>query len=166
MLRAVVLAGAAAVVAACGSTSHVNGSAAKASHALELARCMRAHGVPNFPDPGPGGGLELTPGSGINPQSPSFQSAQRACRRYLPTFAHPGTMSAAERQRAVSFARCMRSHGEPDFPDPTLGAATPATTGRVLALRGMFFAIGPGIDPKSPAFRHAAGDCGVTGPLG
>jgi hypothetical protein len=53
---------------------------------LKFAQCMRSHGVPNFPDPqiqsGPGGGIGVRiggPGSGINPQSPAFQSAQRAC---------------------------------------------------------------------------------------
>jgi len=51
-------------------------------HALELATCMRAHGVPNFPDPGSGG-----PGPGTaNKQSlisesssPAFQHAVHVC---------------------------------------------------------------------------------------
>jgi hypothetical protein len=53
---------------------------------LKFAECMRSHGVPNFPDPqiqsGPGGGIGVRiggPGSGINPRSPAFQSAQKAC---------------------------------------------------------------------------------------
>jgi len=52
--------------------------------ALAMARCMRSHGVPSFPDPqfqtGPGGGFGIRLGGpGINPQSPAFQTAQRAC---------------------------------------------------------------------------------------
>jgi hypothetical protein len=125
---------------------------------------MRAHGVPSFPDPSSGGGVEITPGSGLNPRSPAFRHAQEDCRRYLPKFPTPGTMSASQRRRAVVFAECMRAHGEPDFPDPTIGTATPLTTGRVLALRGMFFAISAGIDPKSPAFKQAAVRCGVNVP--
>lgn len=125
---------------------------------------MRAHGVPNFPDPGAGGGLQITPSSGVNPKSPAFQTAQQECKRYLPNFTAPGTMSASQRRHAVAFAECMRAHGQPDFPDPTIGTATPATTGRVLAVRGMFFAVGVGINPKSPAFRQAAARCGLNVP--
>ena len=54
--------------------------------ALAMSRCMRSHGVPNFPDPkfqsGPNGGLGIgmdLNGSGINPSSPAFQAAQKAC---------------------------------------------------------------------------------------
>jgi hypothetical protein len=51
--------------------------------ALAMSRCMRSHGVPNFPDPqfqsgGGGFGIRLT-GGGVNPQSPAFQAAQKAC---------------------------------------------------------------------------------------
>jgi hypothetical protein len=54
--------------------------------ALKFARCMRSHGV-NVPDPQVGGGggfLRLGPASGVNPQSPAFQTAQKACRNLLP----------------------------------------------------------------------------------
>jgi hypothetical protein len=42
---------------------------------------MRAHGVPNFPDPpGSGGGYGLIFGSsGIDPAAPLFRVAQRSC---------------------------------------------------------------------------------------
>ncbi len=56
--------------------------------ALAMARSMRSHGVPNFPDPkigtGPGGagvGVQIGgPGSGIDPSSPAFQTAARICK--------------------------------------------------------------------------------------
>lgn len=131
--------------------------------ALELSQCMRSHGVPNFPDPGPGGGLQVNSQSGINPQAPAFQAAQRACRRFAPSFPAPG-MSAVTRARAVAFAKCMRAHGQTSFPDPTIGAPNPGITGRILALRGMFFAVGPTFNPRSPAFRQAAAACGLTPP--
>jgi hypothetical protein len=53
----------------------------KTSHAQELreAECMRTHGVPNFPDPLPGGGYDY-PGS-INPNSPAFQHASNECQK-------------------------------------------------------------------------------------
>lgn len=49
------------------------------SHAqsLQLAKCIRAHGVPNFPDPNASG---VIPQSGINPNSPAMKAALRACQ--------------------------------------------------------------------------------------
>ena len=54
------------------------------SRALAMSRCMRSHGVPNFPDPqfqtGPNGGIGIRiSGAGINPSSPAFQTAQKEC---------------------------------------------------------------------------------------
>jgi hypothetical protein len=48
---------------------------------LALARCMRAHGITNFPDPTTsGGGVGISLGAtGIDPSSPQFQAAAKAC---------------------------------------------------------------------------------------
>jgi hypothetical protein len=48
---------------------------------LKLSVCMRAHGVQNFPDPGPHG---LNIGPNIDPRSPQFQAAQKACAHDFP----------------------------------------------------------------------------------
>ena len=48
---------------------------------LRFARCMRAHGVPNMPDP-TSQGLRFSPSSEINPNSPAFVAAQKHCARY------------------------------------------------------------------------------------
>jgi len=53
------------------------------NQALKFTECMRSHGVPNMPDPSTGGGAVSLGGSGINLNSPQFQSAQHACQRYL-----------------------------------------------------------------------------------
>jgi hypothetical protein len=45
---------------------------------LALARCIRAHGVPNFPDPNATTG-EVTPPAGLSKTSPSILAAIRAC---------------------------------------------------------------------------------------
>ena len=52
--------------------------------ALVFSVCMRAHGVPDFPDPqktagGVGIKVDDTPGSDLNPDSPAFQKASKAC---------------------------------------------------------------------------------------
>jgi hypothetical protein len=62
--------------------------------ALKFSACMRSHGVPNFPTPtfeGGGVRLALKASSGIDPRSPQFQVAQRACRSY---FGPPGPRGA------------------------------------------------------------------------
>jgi hypothetical protein len=50
---------------------------------LQFSQCMRAHGITGFPDPtfGSGGGaqLRIDKTTGINPNSPAFQAAQKAC---------------------------------------------------------------------------------------
>jgi hypothetical protein len=67
-------------------------SAAQAQHALgqlvKYAQCMRAHGVPNFPDPEltdggigvPGGFTFDTAGRNLDQKSPQYQAAARACQ--------------------------------------------------------------------------------------
>ena len=45
---------------------------------LALARCIRAHGVPNFPDPNPTTG-DVSPPPGLSKNSPSILAAIQAC---------------------------------------------------------------------------------------
>jgi hypothetical protein len=56
--------------------------------ALKFAGCMRSHGVPKYPDPevGSGGGMKQTinPNDGVDPSSPQFQAAQKACQKLVP----------------------------------------------------------------------------------
>jgi len=57
--------------------------------ALAFSACMRRHGLPDFPDPdfsqAGGIGIRIHIGNGdLNPSSPAFQAAQRACRNILP----------------------------------------------------------------------------------
>jgi hypothetical protein len=153
-----------ALVAACGSTGRPSGTATGAAngasgdktHDFEFSECMRSHGVPNFPDPRTGGGIELP--SNLDPQSPAFQAARNACKQFLPNQGTPPATSAKDRTAALALARCMRSHGVPQFPDPAF--SPPRNVGRVLVMPGMTFVIPAPVDPKSPAFRQAAGACG------
>jgi len=52
---------------------------------LAFSACMRAHGLKDFPDPS-GGGLSINvhPGSDLDPNNPTFQRAQQACKGNLP----------------------------------------------------------------------------------
>jgi len=52
---------------------------------LQLSVCMRSHGIKDFPDPSNGGlRIQVHPGSDLDPNNPTFRSAQQACRKYLP----------------------------------------------------------------------------------
>jgi hypothetical protein len=92
-----------ALLAACGSTGQpsgtatgsANGASGDKSGDFEFSACMRSHGVPNFPDPTPGGGIQLP--TDLDPQSPAFRSARQACKRYLPNRGTSPKTSASER---------------------------------------------------------------------
>src|SRR5262245_44565648 len=74
----------------------------KAAAGTRFSACMRSHGVPNFPDPTSGGGLVIN--SGINPNSPQFQAAQRACAKELPN----GGKAPTPAQQAKMQAQALR----------------------------------------------------------
>jgi len=50
---------------------------------LAFSACMRAHGIKDFPDPS-NGGLRVSVQPGGDPNNPTFQKAQQACRKDLP----------------------------------------------------------------------------------
>jgi hypothetical protein len=45
---------------------------------VKFSECMRANGIPDFPDPS-GGGLSIRRGGDLDPSNPAFQSAQKLC---------------------------------------------------------------------------------------
>lgn len=122
---------------------------------------MRTHGVSNFPDPSSNGTLEITPSSGLDPTSPAFQAAQKACGGG-PSNGGPPQMSESQRLAALHFSKCMRANGVPNFPDPADHAS--AGGGPVLSVRGMLFAGTTAFNPRTAAFKHAAVACGVKLP--
>jgi hypothetical protein len=67
-----------------GAMSPAQQAAAKAQ-SLKYSRCMRAHGISDFPDPNSQGGFEgaVPKGSSsdLDPHNPRFQAANKACQR-------------------------------------------------------------------------------------
>ncbi len=52
---------------------------------LKFSKCMRSHGLPNFPDPKESKqGISISSAQGLDPNSPQFQTAQRDCRSLVP----------------------------------------------------------------------------------
>ena len=160
LLNALVVITCSVAIAACGHASGPSSGAATGSGdtpALKLADCMRSHGVPNFPDPSAGGGgVNVTPGVA---QSPAFKSARRACAKLVPG-GKPGGQPATETQflAALSFAKCMRTHGFPEFPDPTHFDSPPGPI--LIVARGLYFRVSAEFDPNTPAANRAMAICG------
>jgi hypothetical protein len=65
-----------------GGTTSPQERAKQLQQALKYAACIRAHGMPDYPDPKAtsDGGIEL----GEAPDSPQFKTAQKACQQLLP----------------------------------------------------------------------------------
>ncbi|MFZ1993032.1 MAG: hypothetical protein WAU75_02905 [Solirubrobacteraceae bacterium] len=157
---------AATVIAACGANSPtastVSSSAGHLTQAqlqremVSFAGCMRSHGAPGFPDPSSPQDFKsaVNQASGGHPRSPAFQSANTACLHLLPGGSPGPTASQRQAQTSagLAFARCLRSHRFPTFPDPTSGGEL---THQMLA--------NAGIDVHQPAVVQAADACvGVT----
>ena len=137
------------------------------SAALVFARCMRANGVPGFPDPSPGGSF-LFPATAVNRSAPAFKAAQAKCRKLLPeggpplpgTTTHPSAQTLA---KLVGIARCMRAHGVPQFPDPrTSVPLNPFGSGAgvITDYDGAILLFPNTLNAQSPAYARAAAACG------
>jgi hypothetical protein len=155
---------AATVIAACGSSSSSSSSAGaqpsqaqiqqETQDAVRFADCMRSHGVGTFPDPNtdPRGFKQALDPSLTH--TPAFKSAYNACQQLLPRGGQSQSPrpSQAQLTAELAFARCIRSHGFPNFPDPSTAGEL---SHEMLASAG--------IDIHQPAVAQAADACvGVT----
>ena len=158
---AVAMAGA-GLLTACGGGGGPGGSPSTAGPATyaqmaAYSQCMQSHGAPAFPNPskGPWGGY----GYLVNPQTssqltgPGYHAALKACQKLKP---RGGGLTPAQRQAAIKallkFAHCMRTHGLPDFPDPTAN--------------GHGIQVNLPVDPSSPQFQSALKACRAVAPPG
>jgi hypothetical protein len=116
-----------ALLAACGGSPSPAGSggspgaagSANSQKLLAFSRCMRSHGVPNFPDPNGSGLLPKSQVAQLTASNPQFPAAHRACEHLLPNGGQPTQAQAQQAWNDMrNFARCMRSRGVPDWPDP------------------------------------------------
>src|SRR6516165_10190238 len=160
------------LTAACGSgtsstggTSSTSGtsssgtggvSAAYVSDKLGFARCLRAHGMPNYPDPNASG--QEPPNSKQLIKSPQGQAAVGACSSWGNRIHNDvAAQNQAVMGEYVRFAQCMRAHGLPNFPDPV------HAEGRVEFILS---ASQDGFDPHSPRVLAQAHQCESVLPPG
>jgi hypothetical protein len=168
------------VIAGCGASRKPSSTSAsgQAPAGVAFSRCMRSHGVPNFPDPSTSGSFQveisgnhtrvaLSDIPGVNPDSPAFKVAQAACQNLIPGGLGPsGPATATAMTQARAWAKCMRAHGVPNFPDPrtTIPSHGPPFNGQVNQINGAVFMLPAAtINPQSPAFERAATTCGLPG---
>jgi hypothetical protein len=156
---------AAVLVAGCGSngpgvpsgsntSNQSTASGGTLARFLAYSRCMRSHGVHDFPDPttSPGGAVAIQinrgPGSDLEPTNPTYEAANHACRALEPSGLQAPTPSAQKLAAELKWARCMRSHGLPTFPDPNRQGAFDRTK----------------INEDAPAFQTASNTCKSLNP--
>jgi hypothetical protein len=136
-----------------GSGGSPNAGGSANSQQLAFSRCVRSRGVLNFPDPTSSGGIPKETPQQLGVTSAQLQSAQSACIHLLPDGGSGPT--PAELQQSWSdmanFARCMRSHGVPNWPDPTRYPPHPE--------RPTFNLQSVGIDPNSPQISTKIHEC-------
>lgn len=151
------------LLAACGSSSSAGASAsgpagdnpntAQAQREIvEFVGCMRNDGVAGLATPTLADLKAMLAPS--TPHSRAFQAALPDCAHLLPFGGPHDTPAQARSHKAafMAFARCIRSHGFPSFPDPS-------TNGQIT--HEMVAAAG--INLNQPAVRQAGDACvGVT----
>ena len=144
------------LAAACGGSPAPAASPGQALYeqSLTYSRCMRSHGVPDFPilKQGPGGSLvhPLSPPAGML-TAPGYDAAFRACLKLAVTGGHHGARYRAMALKGLKQSECMRAHGITGYPSP-------ATLGGGLHVPD-FTAIGP--DPHTLRFQAAGRACGM-----
>jgi hypothetical protein len=147
-------------IAACGGSSSTATTAASTTNTgLKFAACMRAHGVPDYPDPR--GGNTNVDTHTLSESTQVVDAALGKCQKEAPGPNLGPRLSTAQMARvrtgALALAKCMRGHGLV-YPDPEV---TPGPNGHGLAV---------GWSPaelkahpmayKSPAFKAANASCG------
>ncbi len=117
---------------------------------LAFSRCMRLHGVPNFPDPDSRGSFPPLTQQALGVSKQTSLTAQQACEHFLSSGGSIGTPQdrGVKFAFALNVARCLRTHGFHRFSDPIVSSQG---TSQNLS--------GAGIDPNSPQFQTAQTTC-------
>jgi hypothetical protein len=124
---------------------------------VEYARCMRSHGVLNFPDDPASSGFNaaMVALKQIGAMSlPEFQAAALACRKYAPAGVPPPQITTQDQADYLKAAQCMRAHGIAGFPDAVFSGSN------------VNFPIPQGMNTNSTQFRRAREICELLIPAG
>jgi hypothetical protein len=127
------------------------GTAKDAASPLAHAECMRSHGVPDFPDPGPIH-IDVSAHPDLDPTSPTFVAAQKECVSLEPGGTTGNGVTPAMQAAALAYSACMRTHGFPKFADPVFDSS-----GEHVAING--------IDTDGAQFLNADKTCQTSSGL-
>jgi len=146
-----------------GGSSTASGTPSPEQAGVEYSKCMRANGVPSFPDPTAGGGLFRLP-AGSDPSSPAFRTARAKCQKLMPGggIGSGPPPSAQTLARFLKVAQCMRERGIDQFPDPTTSVPSNpfhGGDGVISDIEGVILVFPSTIDEQSPEFEQAARAC-------
>jgi hypothetical protein len=130
-----------------GSTAKPSSSGKVFEQALLYSKCMRANGVPNFPDPQrQGNGVNVSVGKNVDKSQ--MKKAQEACRDKMPQGDADGPNGGRiDSAKLTEWTKCMRGK-LPEFPDPDVSGNT-----MTIVLRGT------GIKGDSAKFENARRAC-------
>jgi hypothetical protein len=141
-----------------------NSPSTNSQKALAFSHCMRARGVPNFPDPTSSGGVPKEPAQQLGVSNSQLQAALNACEHLLPNTGNVDDNPAALHQwwsQMLHFAQCMHSHGVPNWPDPSPYPQDPVRPTFNLHAAGIGFHQGaqPGNIVNSPQIQAKVRQC-------
>jgi len=141
-----------------------NSLSANSQKALAFSRCVRARRVPNWPDPDSSGGVPKETAQQLGVSSSQLQAALNACQHLLPDTGNIDDNPAALNQwwsQMLYFARCMHSHGVPNWPDPSPYPQDPVRPTFNLHAAGIGFHRGaqPGNIVNSPQIEAKVRQC-------
>jgi hypothetical protein len=133
-------------LAGCGHLGDQSSDDDNFQKALAYAKCMRANGVPNFPDPQrKDGGVEMSSPKELN--TPDGKKAVAACRDKNPQNDIDDSGGHVDSAKLADWTICMRAK-LPNFPDPEV-------TGNTITLQ----LDGTGIKGGSTDFQNAQKAC-------
>jgi hypothetical protein len=143
---------------ATGATTTIEyGTSGANAEALSFARCMRSHGIANWPDPESNGAFDKSKLRQLDVSPSRVRSIEeQSCKAF---FQNAGsgqgyTITGADRTDYLKAAACMRRHGFADFPDPTFPG------------NGVELQIPSSIDTNASVFKRAAETCTKLIPAG
>jgi hypothetical protein len=164
------------LAAACGGSSPAtNTFAPGATYAqvLAFAKCMRLHGVSQFPDPDREGNFNNATIQALESNNSQDRNALFPCRSVLPNAGTGLTVEQIQQIQqqnvadAVKAAHCMRAHGITNFPDPaaTTGASGVNWQPVVSAMQaGKFSTSTPSYEAALKACNNKREDGGIIPP--
>jgi hypothetical protein len=117
---------------------------------LKFSQCMREQGLAWFPDPQPGGGLQIKVPEGTPKEK--VDAAMEACKEFAPDGGDRGEPDPEHLAKARLMSQCMRDNGVPNFPDPDPNGNMHVERDKV------------GAGPGDPVFDKADEVCRKLGP--